>query len=77
MVDIFQFSNVYALTPHIVELLTNFDAQKELVDFVQLPDKPAPSFCRLFAFLSALKFGQTLQEWIQDNEIQRCHLDIR
>ncbi|CAG8627576.1 13791_t:CDS:2, partial [Cetraspora pellucida] len=78
MVDIFQFSNVYAVKPDITRIIEDEALQSECLSYVRKRDKIPPSFAKLFSLYCQLKHGLTLKEWIQENkEVTSLNIDIR
>ncbi|KAJ3219719.1 Nitrogen permease regulator 2 [Clydaea vesicula] len=77
LVDIFQFSNVYAPKSHLNSMLNNIEAQNNCIDFVTLNGYPPVSFDRIFSLYCALKHELSVKDWIEDNEVWNHHIDVR
>ncbi|CAG8444558.1 392_t:CDS:2 [Ambispora gerdemannii] len=78
MVDIFQFSNVYAVKPDIMRVLEDEAVQNECISYVtKLDAGPPPSFIKLFSLYCQLKYGVSLKEWIEENQVSSLNIDIR
>ncbi|KAJ3018989.1 Nitrogen permease regulator 2 [Thoreauomyces humboldtii] len=88
MVDVFQFSNVYAVKPCITTvLLGNPALQVELQTFVgrrKVEDgadlvgpMQTPPFALLFSLYCALKPGLPVSEWIEENNVWDLNVDVR
>ncbi|KAJ3052220.1 Nitrogen permease regulator 2 [Rhizophlyctis rosea] len=76
LVDIFQFSNVYAIKS-VTGLLHSPEYQAELIRFVARPGRPPPPFAILFTLYCALKYGVTVQHWIEKNKVLASNIDVR
>jgi len=77
MVDIFQFSNVYAVKPDIMRIIEDETVQSECLSYVRKPGTTPPLFAKLFSLYCLLKHGSTLKEWVQDNQVVSLNIDIR
>ncbi|CAG8548219.1 17561_t:CDS:2 [Rhizophagus irregularis] len=77
MIDIFQFSNVYAVKPDIMRIIEDETVQSECLSYVKKPGTTPPSFAKLFSLYCSLKHGSTLKEWVQDNQVESLNIDIR
>ncbi|KAI9091758.1 nitrogen permease regulator 2 [Phlyctochytrium arcticum] len=77
MVDIFQFSNVYAIKPSISYLLRSQRLQSECVNFVSRPGVPRPAFALLYSLYCALKHGLPVRDWVDENHIWALNIDPR
>ena len=90
LVDIFQFNNVYALTPDIEDFVASPDLQSECVRYVStgMPflqimiliiagDSREPSFATIFELYCSLRQGKTLRQWIPEHKSALGGIDIR
>ena len=88
--DIFQFNNVYALTPDIEDVVASKDLQGECVRYVTSGKNEIrslskilggnvkkPSFASLFELYCSLRQGKTLREWITEHKSALEGVDIR
>jgi len=75
MIDIFQFSNVYAVKPDIMRIIEDDAIQNECLSYVKKPGTIPPSFTRLFSLYCLLKHGLTLKEWAQENQVASLNID--
>ncbi|KAK4521804.1 Succinate dehydrogenase assembly factor 3 (SDH assembly factor 3) (SDHAF3) [Mucor velutinosus] len=78
MTDIFQYSNVYAVKPEITRL---FDAKyglaQECLRYIMLPNAPEISIERVYALYCGLKYGLTVKDWIEEQQLTLLHIDER
>jgi len=79
LVDIFQFNNVYALTPDIEDVIASPDLQDECVRYVSSSAAPLKkvSFSTLFELYCSLRQGKLLHEWISQNKGLLGGIDVR
>eukprot|EP00658_Telonema_sp_P-2_P017357 TRINITY_DN16733_c0_g1_i1.p1 TRINITY_DN16733_c0_g1~~TRINITY_DN16733_c0_g1_i1.p1 ORF type:complete len:370 (+),score=61.24 TRINITY_DN16733_c0_g1_i1:130-1239(+) len=57
LIDIFQYSNMYMVTPEFTQLAENRDMQEECVRYVTLPGHTPPPITEIFQLYSQLKPG--------------------
>lgn len=77
LIDIFQFSNIYATTFEINTLIKDPELQASCISLVSRPGFSPPSFgviCKLFC---ALKGSLTILEWMSENPSTTSQIDIR
>ncbi|KAG9303557.1 hypothetical protein G9A89_018453 [Geosiphon pyriformis] len=72
-----QFSNIYAIKPDIMRVLEDEAVQNECLSYVTKPGLMPPSFATLFSLYCQLKYGLTLKEWIEENQVASLSIDIR
>nr|CAG8534991.1 14023_t:CDS:2 [Entrophospora candida] len=77
IIDIFQFSNVYAVKPDITKIIEDETLQSECLLYVRKPNLMPPSFAKLFSLYCSLKHGDTVKEWIKENKVYNLNIDIR
>ncbi|RUS23469.1 nitrogen permease regulator 2 [Endogone sp. FLAS-F59071] len=77
MVDIFQFSNIYAVKPDVMRLMEDRGLQNECRDYVTKQGLIAPPIAKIFLLYCALKHGTTLRKWIDENGVMLIPMDIR
>ncbi|KAI8645679.1 nitrogen permease regulator 2 [Parasitella parasitica] len=78
MTDIFQYSNVYAVKPEITRL---FDAKyglaQECLRYITLPNAPEISIERIYALYCGLKYGLTVTDWMEEQQLALLQVDER
>ncbi|KAI8620391.1 nitrogen permease regulator 2-domain-containing protein [Chytriomyces sp. MP71] len=79
LVDVFQFSNVYALNrADFMALLDDSEMQYEFVEFIRKDENdPATPFTAVYALLSAMKQGTTVKKWAETHDVLSKNIDIR
>jgi len=78
LVDIFQFNNVYALTPDVEDIIASPDLQDECVRYVSSAGSIEPtSFAVLFDLYCSLRQGKMLHEWIVQHRESLGGIDLR
>ncbi|KAI9304058.1 nitrogen permease regulator 2 [Cunninghamella echinulata] len=78
MIDIFQFSNIYAIQPELTRLLDEKSGLgRECLEYITLPDAPVPPLTRIFALYSGLQYGITIKEWMEEHQLMTLPIDIR
>ncbi|PWN50339.1 NPR2-domain-containing protein [Violaceomyces palustris] len=77
IVDIFQYFNMYTLRPSISRLADDQALGRECAAYVARPGYPTPSYPQLLKLYSLLRAGQTLHDWIEDNDIDAKGIDVR
>ncbi|KAL9934779.1 hypothetical protein V8E36_006554 [Tilletia maclaganii] len=78
MIDLFQFSNVYALRPLIASVAMLDSIQRECADYVIRPGKPRLPYATLLdVYARALRPGLTVSQWMEDLDVEGLHLDVR
>ncbi|KDQ17467.1 hypothetical protein BOTBODRAFT_105417, partial [Botryobasidium botryosum FD-172 SS1] len=77
MVDIFQFSNMYTLTPSIRWLADDPSVIEECGIYVTYPGHDLPSFPRLLHLYTRLKPGKTVHMWEEENGVCALGVDVR
>ncbi|CAE6437572.1 unnamed protein product [Rhizoctonia solani] len=65
MIDIFQYSNIYALTSSIEWLANDPGVQEECPGYVTLPGYTPPSWPELLRLYSRLSPSQTVHTWLE------------
>ena len=76
LVDIFQFSNVYATHRDIAQLLVSQEMQLECQQFVSKQDQK-PSLGILCSLYCAFKGGMKVSEWFYENPLWTAQIDMR
>ncbi|KAG8966620.1 Nitrogen permease regulator 2 [Tulasnella sp. 425] len=77
MVDIFQYSNMYALKPAIQWLAEDASVQLECAPYVTQAGHDHLSWTQLLRLYSQLKRGKTIHAWMEENEIASTGIDVR
>ncbi|KAG1223778.1 hypothetical protein G6F35_004447 [Rhizopus arrhizus] len=78
LTDIFQYSNIYAVKPEITRL---FDHKSGLVQecakYIVLPNVPEISIERVYALYCGFKYGLTVKDWMEEQQVASLHVDER
>ncbi|KAJ3124947.1 Nitrogen permease regulator 2 [Nowakowskiella sp. JEL0407] len=77
LIDIFQYSNIYALKKNVKELLKSPERQLECIQFVSRPDDKPPTFATIFSIYCQLEHGKTVKEWFESQEVYKLNIDVR
>ncbi|KAG9041289.1 Nitrogen permease regulator 2 [Tulasnella sp. UAMH 9824] len=77
MVDIFQYSNMYALKPAIQWLAEDASVQAECAPYVTQAGHDHLSWPQLLRLYSQLKRGKTIHTWMEENDIASTGIDVR
>jgi len=77
MVDIFQYSNVYALTPEIRRLAEDVALQKECLRVVAVEGAPTPSIEAVFSLYACVNQSSTIGDLVRDWECFSNAIDAR
>lgn len=79
VIDIFQFSNVYAVQRPVKKLLNDQDLRRHCVEFVSFPDETGAkiSLSQAFMLYSAFRDGTQVLQWMTDNEVSSVPIEIR
>jgi nitrogen permease regulator 2-like protein len=89
LVDIFQFNNVYAVTPDIEDIVASPDLQDECVRYVstgtggvveanaQAGAVEKPTFSTLFELYCSLRQGKVLRQWMNERKALLGGIDVR
>ncbi|KAJ9070912.1 Nitrogen permease regulator 2 [Entomophthora muscae] len=77
MVDLFQYSNIYAVKPSINRTIEDVILQRECMAYLFRPGVTSPSFAKIFSLYCSLKPGLTLHQWIEENQVESLNLDVR
>ncbi|KAG8900855.1 Nitrogen permease regulator 2 [Tulasnella sp. 403] len=77
MVDIFQYSNVYALKPAVQWLASDASVIAECGPYVTRPGHTQLPWPKLLQLYSRLKRGKTVHDWIEENDIANQGIDPR
>jgi len=76
LVDIFQYSNTYMVTPRITELATNLALQHQCEQYVALPEKQPP-FTEIFKLYCAMKPNIRLNVFCDQRNTRELGVDDR
>ncbi|KAK9479716.1 nitrogen permease regulator 2 [Lipomyces japonicus] len=77
VVDIFQFSNVYACTPDVSLFVEDGQIGEECLSYVVSPHAPKRNFCELLELYCLLNAGTTVKEWYISNRKLLRGIDVR
>ncbi|KAG8983372.1 Nitrogen permease regulator 2 [Tulasnella sp. 427] len=77
MVDIFQYSNMYALKPAIQWLAEDASVQTECAPYVTRAGHDHLSWPQLLRLYSQLKRGKTIHTWMEENDVISAGIDVR
>lgn len=62
LVSIFQYGNVYTVTPELASLRTDKELQKDLSERVARSEEELPTFRDLYTFVSSFTYGTTVKD---------------
>lgn len=78
LIDIFQYSNVYAVKPEITRL---FDLKtglaQECLAYTTIPNSQETTIDRIFALYCGLKYGLSVQDWMEEHQVNMLNIDER
>ncbi|KAI9337637.1 nitrogen permease regulator 2 [Pilaira anomala] len=78
MTDIFQYSNVYAVKPEITRLFDpKYGLAQECLGYIMLPNAPEISVERVYALYCGLKYGLTVKDWMEEQQLSSFYIDER
>ncbi|OBZ85444.1 Nitrogen permease regulator 2 [Choanephora cucurbitarum] len=78
MIDIFQYSNVYAVKPEITRLFDpKYGLAQECVSFITIPNAAEISIERIYALYCGFKHGLTVKDWIEEQQLAFLNIDER
>lgn len=77
MIDLFQFTNMYTVRPTIATLAEDDIIINECASYVTRRGYTLPTWPKLLALYSSLRPSVTLNEWIEDNDIDTIGIDVR
>lgn len=76
-VDIFQYWNMYTVRPAIATISDDVALGKECCTYVTRQGWKEPSYPEVLKLYSLLRAGTTLNDWVEDNEIDAKGIDVR
>lgn len=77
MIDVFQYSNVYACTPRIQALYKNKAIQNECRRFIALPGTTPLPTEKIFALYCGMRPALSFRDFCQDNDVHSLNIDDR
>ncbi|KAI8373359.1 nitrogen permease regulator 2 [Blakeslea trispora] len=78
MIDIFQYSNMYAVKPEITRLFDpKYGLAQECVSFITIPNAVEISIERIYALYCGFKHGLTVRDWIEEQQVAFLNIDER
>ncbi|KAI9478371.1 MAG: nitrogen permease regulator 2 [Benjaminiella poitrasii] len=78
LTDIFQYSNVYAVKPEITRLFDpRYGLAQECLHYIMLPNAPEIPIERIYALYCGLKYGLTVKDWIEEQQLTLLQVDER
>lgn len=79
LIDIFQYSNMYAATSNIRTLAANPTMQNHCLKVITLPGHEPPPFYKVLALYCSLQPGVTVRDFCLDpaNDLDNLHIDER
>ncbi|KAI8090259.1 nitrogen permease regulator 2 [Gilbertella persicaria] len=78
MIDIFQYSNVYAVKPEITRLFDpKYGLAEECLRYIMIPNAPEISIERIYALYCGFKHGLTVKDWIEEQKLAFLCIDER
>ncbi|KAJ1657845.1 Nitrogen permease regulator 2 [Dispira simplex] len=77
VVDVFKFSNIYALRPDVVRTIQKTVNPDEFVAYVTYPETKPATFQDIIRFYFNLKPGLTVSRWMEKTNIVSFNVDVR
>ena len=77
MIDIFQYSNTYMVTPKISELASNLQLQRQCEQYVTLEGKQAPPFNEIFKLYCGMRPNVRMNEFCNQRNTRELGVDDR
>ncbi|WFC98461.1 Nitrogen permease regulator 2 [Malassezia yamatoensis] len=77
LIDIFQFSNMYAIRPQVARALDDVSIGSECAAYVTLPNQSSLSAPELWRMYTKLGPGRTLSDWAEEIGESLQQVDIR
>ncbi|WFD36020.1 hypothetical protein MCUN1_002891 [Malassezia cuniculi] len=66
VIDIFQYSNMYALRPQMAVMCDDVKMGLECAEYVSVPGHPVPAIPTLMRMYSMLRQGRLVSDWIEE-----------
>ena len=77
MVDVFQFSAIYACTAEISSFMTDYAMQEECVNYIAAAESQKPKAVEVAQLYCSLSQGVTLKKWCMENALRLRGVDLR
>ncbi|PWN37397.1 nitrogen permease regulator 2, partial [Meira miltonrushii] len=77
LIDTFQFTNMYTVRPTIAILAEDEIIMNECAAYVTRRGYALPTWPKLLSLYSSLRPSVTLNEWIEENDIDSVGIDVR
>lgn len=77
LIDTFQFTNMYTVRPTIAILAEDEIIMNECAAYVTKRGYALPTWPKLLSLYSSLRPSVTLNEWIEENDIDSIGIDVR
>ncbi|MCO5596195.1 hypothetical protein L7F22_050255 [Adiantum nelumboides] len=77
LIDAFQFTNMYTVRPTIAVLAEDEIIMNECAAYVTKRGYALPTWPKLLSLYSSLRPSVTLNEWIEENDIDSVGIDVR
>lgn len=77
IIDTFQFSNIYAVRPTLATLAEDDVVISECASYVTKKGYQLPTWPTLLRLYGSLRPSTTLNDWIDDNNIETIGIDVR
>ncbi|RCH86317.1 chitin deacetylase, partial [Rhizopus stolonifer] len=78
LTDIFQYSNIYAVKPEITKLFDHKSGlAQECSKYVAYSSVPEISIERVYALYCGFKYGLTVRDWMEEQQVASLHVDER
>lgn len=77
MVDLFQFSNIYAATSGINALIGSVDLQNSCISFVTRKDAAPVSIGIICTLYCSLQGSFTISDWLKEHPMYTAQVDVR
>ena len=75
--DTFQFTNMYTVRPSIAVMAEDDVIIAECASYVTKPGHVLPVWPRLLGLYSSLRPAVTINEWIEENDVEAMGIDVR
>ena len=77
VIDIFQYSNMYAVRPQIASIADVAEIGIECAEYVSVPGHPVPTVPTLMRMYSMLRQGRMVSDWIEELGQDARSIDVR
>jgi len=77
LATIFQYSNVYTVTPDLALIRTDRDLQQDMLSHIARKEGMLPNFRDVYTFISSFTYGTTVKDLCQRLSPSKCGFDER